>query len=170
MNLGANGVLSLVRTSCTYNLSAFGTSMNLDLNGSITGPNGNGIQMRAATGGVILVNGAGSWSALSSLENKKDVQLIPDGAVARIAALDKIFFRYNEDADDRPLRVGTSYESALATMPYIAYHRLHSVMVDEASGDTMDVPEMKVVSLELCIPDILKAIDELDARLTAGGL
>lgn len=175
----SGGVLTLTRTSCTFKLSAFGTNMGLDLNGSITGPNGNGIQMRAATGGVILNNGAGSWAALSALEYKRDVQPIADGAVGRIKKLDKILFHYLDDIDGAPLKAGTSFESALVAMPYITFHRPHSVMRQaklDAYGketgefDEMDVPEMKTVSLTMAIPDLLKAIDELDARLAAGGL
>lgn len=151
-------------------LDGYGVQTTLDLDGSITTPNnGNGIRMKCISGGVVLSNGATSWVSTSARASKKDIVPLPDGAVERIAKMPKVLFRYKEDAPTRRLRCGTMYEEALEVMPYITEHRPAQTMRDE-NGNTREVEELKGVSLESIVPDLMKAIDELDARLRKGRL
>lgn len=148
--------------------TGFGVQSALDIDGSILTTSGNGIRMQCVSAGVILNNGANSWAALSSKAYKKNIRPIANGAVARLGKLSKVLFNYNEDPDGAPLKPGTFYEDAIAAgLEYVTSYTPASEQVDAKTGAKRQNPERKSLSLELLVPDLLKAIDELSAEIAA---
>lgn len=120
-----------------------------------------------ASGGVQLLNGATSWTAISSRLYKKNIEPISDGAVARIGKMSKVLFRYKNDPDTQPLRPGTFYEDALESgLSYITAYAPAEKRICPQSEKVQEIPEVKGLSLELLVPDLMKAIDELAAEIT----
>jgi hypothetical protein len=176
---GTSGITcaSVTATNGTLAVTGYGVQATLDINGSIYSTSGNGITMQAHSGGVLLNNGATSWTSASERAKKKNFQPIrnPLELVGNIRAE---LGHYSWEGDDAKLRPFVFYEDAQKYWPWAATHRQACTRThtDEKTGatSTQEIPEFKGVSYELYVPLLLAAFhqqiginDDLRARVAA---
>jgi len=119
------------------------------------GPDGNGnfLVFNDAGVGMFMTYGANGWTAGSDERMKKNIKPLELG-LEQIKALKPARFDYNQDESESSARVGFIAQEVLPVLP-------HAVHVPE------DSEQMMGVSATEMIPVLVKAIQELEARLAA---
>ena len=103
--------------------------------------------------GMYIADGATSWTANSDERMKKNIKPLELG-LEQIKALKPARFDYNQDESEESARVGFIAQEVLPVLP-------HAVSVPEDSEQMMGVSPTEM------IPVLVKAIQELEARLAA---
>ncbi|HVW75212.1 MAG TPA: hypothetical protein VHC39_16360 [Rhizomicrobium sp.] len=174
LNVAGSGGISAASINCTagdVQVSGFGFTATMDFNGSILSTSGNGITMRAYSGGVYLANGATSWAAASSRAIKTNIQPITD-ALATVNKMQAALGNYNSDEVTHQLRPFLFYEDAVEYFPYIATYRPANKVNDihPETGEvlaTNEIGEYKGIMYETAVPLLFAAIQELTMRVEA---
>ena len=152
------GTLTCTGFGLTYTESISGISTN----------NGNGVQVVCVSGGVILNNGATSWSSLSERDKKTNFQPILE-PLSIVKNLRAELGHYKTDDIEHQLRPFVFYEDALEHWPYAPSYRpaqaLKEIHPVTGKEHTHDVSEYKGVSYELYVPLLIRCIQELTTRV-----
>lgn len=134
----------------TYVATGFGETMTLDINGSITSTSGSGIRMTAHTGGVVLCDGCGSWSAISD-EREKNILRPITGALNKVATLRAVIGTYKADSTKTP-------------HPFLIAQDVQKVLpeaVSKSTGKTLGMPKGKLLmSYTDVIPLLVSALKD----------
>jgi len=119
------------------------------------GPDGNGnfLVFNDAGVGMYILYGANGWTASSDERIKKNIKPLELG-LEQIKALKPARFDYNQDESESSARVGFIAQEVLPVLP-------HAVHAPEDSEQIMGVSTTEM------IPVLVKAIQELEARLAA---
>lgn len=109
-------------------------------------------------GGVQLLAGATSWSAVSQRGKKRDFRPIEDP----LAILERLrgaygLYNYKTDDKDAKVRAGVMYEETAEAFPPAAFYA--------AASKEQNLPEHKGVSLEVYVPLLLAICETLAAKV-----
>jgi hypothetical protein len=163
MRLDASGNL-LVNGTTSYGKTTIETSSGVALAFRFTGAaagkrtamtqdSSNTFYIFGTTGGVFLTDTGTSWGVNSDERMKKNIKPLELG-LEQIKALKPARFDYNQDESESSVRVGFIAQEVLPVLP-------HAVHVPENSAQMMGVSATEM------IPVLVKAIQELEARLAA---
>ena len=118
-------------------------------NGGFTSGSADSLICQTGSGGVYLANGGTSWTAVSDVRFKKNIQPLHYG-LSEIKNIETIRFDYLEDDSETSARIGFSAQSVFPNIP-------------EAVAGTLDT-KLGVSAVEL-VPVLVRAIQQLAEKV-----
>lgn len=118
-------------------------------NGGFTSGSADSLVCQTGSGGVYLANGGTSWTAVSDVRFKKNIQPLHYG-LSEIKNIETIRFDYLEDDSETSARIGFSAQSVFPNIP-------------EAVAGTLDT-KLGVSAVEL-VPVLVRAIQQLAEKV-----
>jgi hypothetical protein len=122
------------------------------------------IYLHNGTGTIGFFNSStGAYTVVSDKEKKRDIEEAPDVGLEAIKALKVMRYRMIDGPDDAPMELGLIAQDVAAPLPE-AY--------DEHTGPDINGKEQTFIGLKQMpiIAALINSVQELEARLVAGGL
>ena len=149
LGITLNGVGSGNRPRIIFQTSGVNKTAIFCDNGGFTSGSADSLVCQTGSGGVYLANGGTSWTAVSDVRFKKNIQPLQYG-LSEIKNIETIRFDYLEDDSETSARIGFSAQSVFPNIP-------------EAVAGTLDT-KLGVSAVEL-VPVLVRAIQQLAEKV-----